>query len=73
VGGAGPRGLDVNSVKFSSDYFTYLRLPANGTDASSEKNHSHFLRPNVETNCENEPLAGSCGGKAWIAVVLQGL
>jgi hypothetical protein len=77
--GAGLRGLDVDSVNSSSDYFEYVYIPASETilhqKRMSNADRSHLRRQTVETNRINEPclLDRVAARLAWITVVLYDL
>jgi hypothetical protein len=51
------RGLDVDTVNSSSDYFAYLYIPASETMLHQKwvsiADRSHLRRQTVETNCKN--------------------
>jgi hypothetical protein len=71
--GAGLRGVDADSVNYSSDYFAYLCIPA-----SESTLHQKKCELKIDLTFDDRPqkwslLAESCGCKAWITVVLQGL
>jgi hypothetical protein len=57
--GAGVRGLDVDSMNTSNDYFAYLCIPASETTLHQKTmsivDPSHLRRQTAETNCKNEP------------------
>jgi hypothetical protein len=56
--GAGLRGLDVDSVNSSSDYFAYFYIAASETKLHQKRMsiaaRSHLGQQTVETNCKNE-------------------
>jgi hypothetical protein len=53
------RGLDVDSVNSSSDYFAYLCISASETKFRQKRMsivaQSHLQQQNVETTCKTEP------------------
>jgi hypothetical protein len=57
--GAGLRGLNVDCMKSSSNYFAYLCIPASETMHHPKKisiaDQSHLQQQPVETNCKNKP------------------
>jgi hypothetical protein len=56
---AGLRGLVMDSVNYSGDYFAYLFIPANETTLYHKRmpiaDRYHLRRPTVETNYKVEP------------------
>jgi hypothetical protein len=56
---SGLRGLDVDCVNSSSDYFAYLCIPASETTRHQKRmsiaDRSHLRRQSIETSCKNEP------------------
>jgi hypothetical protein len=59
VDGAGLRGLIVDSVNSSNDYFAYSCIPRSETmlhqKTMSIADQSHLQQQTIETNCKTEP------------------